>query len=137
VSVGADAPSFRHNGAMRVIAAVVLVSLAGCGGGGSGSPACAPPLVGSCTSHTGFFCTEYAGVPTPGPEALMSRCKGDPDAKDIWSASGCDQSGALGACMRMEAGLCVAVWLKTPGDASIKAQAQSMCAAQGGTWVEP
>jgi hypothetical protein len=120
---------------VKIIAAVVLL-VAGCGGGG-GMPACPPPLVGSCTNHTGLFCTEYSGVPSPGPAAIMSQCKGDPGEPDLWSTSGCNQNGALGACKQMQAGLCVAVWLKVPGDASTKAQAQSMCAAQGGTWVDP
>jgi hypothetical protein len=120
---------------MRVMALVVLF-LAGCGGG-SDTPACPPPLVGSCTNHTGLFCTEYAGVPTPGPEALMASCKGDPDEPDIWSTSGCSHAGALGACKKMQGGLCVAVWLKVPADANTRAQAVSTCAAQGGTWVDP
>jgi hypothetical protein len=118
---------------MRIVAALTLL-VAGCGGGGG--TACPPPLVGSCTSHTGFYCTEYAGVPSPGPEALMSSCKGDPGEPDVWSSSGCNLPGALGACKRMQGQVCVAVWLKDPGVANARSQAQSMCAAQGGTWVE-
>jgi hypothetical protein len=117
--------------------AVALLMLVGCGGGGGESPACPPPLVGSCTNHSGLFCTEYSGVPSPGAAAVMSICKGDPAKPDVWSAQGCDQAGALGACRQMQNGLCVAVWLKVPGDANTKAQAQSMCASMGGTWVEP
>jgi hypothetical protein len=122
---------------MKRAAVLVMLSLAGCGGG-SDTPACPPPLVGSCTNHTGFFCTEYSGVPTPGPEALMSKCKGDPDEPDIWSSSGCSHAGALGACRQMQGGLCVALWLKLPAtDANTRAMAVSMCTATGGTWVEP
>lgn len=124
---------WAHNAAMMRLAMVVLF-LVGCGG--SDEPACPPPLVGSCTNHTGIFCTEYAGVPSPGPEAIMSRCKGDPDEMDTWSSGGCNQAGALGACRRMEGNLCVAVWLKLPDSASTRSQAQSMCAAQGGTWIQ-
>jgi len=127
---------------MRLLAVIVLC-LAGCGGG-SDTPACPPPLVGSCTNHTGLFCTEYAGVPmsdagesTPVSETLMAACKGDPGEPDIWSSSGCSHAGALGACKRMQGNLCVAVWLKVPADANTRAQAVSMCAAQGGTWVDP
>jgi hypothetical protein len=120
---------------MKVLV-VLLVVLAGCGSG-SETPACPPPLVGSCTNHTGLFCTEYSGVPTPGPEVLMSRCKGDPDEPDVWSTSGCSHSGALGACKNMQQGLCVAVWLKLPPGSATREQAVSMCAAQGGTWVDP
>lgn len=118
---------------MRIVVAVALL-VAGCGD--SDTPACPPPLVGSCTSHTGLFCTEYAGVPSPGPEAVMARCQGDPDEKDTWSSAGCNQSNAIGACKRMEAGLCVAVWLKVPADPNTEAQLKSMCAGQGGTWVD-
>jgi hypothetical protein len=117
-----------------MLAALVLLSLVGCGGGAD-TPACPPPLLGSCTNHTGIFCTEYAGVPDAGAGALQSSCKGDPGEPDIWSASGCSHAGVQGACKRMQQGMCVAVWVKVPGDA--RAQAMNMCAAQGGTWVEP
>jgi len=122
-------------GRMKIAAALSLLLLASCGGGGGGS-ACPPPLVGSCTNHTGFFCTEYAGVPSPGPEALMASCKGDPGEPDTWSSSGCNLSGALGACKRTQGQLCVAVWIALPPGAGTREQAMSMCAAQGGTWVD-
>src|SRR6185436_2432880 len=70
--------------------ATVSCDRGSCTSGGSGSPVCPPPLVGSCTNHTGYFCTEYAGVPPAGVEAVMSSCKGDPDDKDTWSSSGCN-----------------------------------------------
>jgi hypothetical protein len=35
----------------------------------------------------------------------------------------------------MQGETCVAVWVKDTGLASAAAQAQQMCAAQGGTWV--
>ena len=57
-------PPILKGGTMKLVLAMVLL-LAGCGGG-SDTPACPPPLVGSCTNHTGLFCTEYAGVPTAG-----------------------------------------------------------------------
>jgi hypothetical protein len=118
---------------MRIVAALAALLLTSCGGGGG--TACPPPLVGSCTNHTGLFCTEYAGVPSPAAEAQMSSCKGDPGEPDVWSKSGCNLPGALGACKRMQGETCVAVWVKDPGVASFAAQAQQMCAAQGGTWV--
>ena len=117
------------------VAVVALLLLAGCGGGSSG-PACPPPLVGSCTNHSGFFCTEYSGVPSPGPEALMNACKGDPDAKDTWSPAGCNQGDKLGACKRMQGGLCVAVWVKAEPGILTRDEAVMMCAEQKGTWVD-
>jgi len=119
--------------AFKLLAALVLLALSGCGG--AETPACPPPLLGSCSSHTGLYCTEYAGVPPAGSAAIMSSCKGDPGEPDIWSSSGCSHAGAVGACKAMQQGVCAAVWVKIPGDA--RAEAMSMCAARGGTWVEP
>ena len=120
-----------------MVAALVLLSLAGCGDG-SDTPACPPPLVGSCTNHSGFFCTEYAGPLMSGGVDPMALCKGDPDEPDTWSMSGCSHAGALGACRRMQGNLCVALWLKVPAvDPNTRNQAISMCTAMGGSWVEP
>jgi hypothetical protein len=120
---------------MKVMVAVLF--LVGCGGGAE-TPACPPPLFGSCTNHSGLFCTEYAGVPEPAQAAVMSSCKGDPGEPDVWSTSGCSHAGALGACRSMQGAQCAAVWLKLPvSDANTRAEAIRMCTMRGGTWVEP
>jgi hypothetical protein len=114
--------------------ATLAVLLASCGGD-DGEPACGPPLSGSCTSHTGFYCTEYAGVPDAALAAIMASCtRADSDGKQgQWSSGGCSHSGATGACKQMQAGTCAAVWLYIAS----ASEGQKQCTAQGGTWVDP
>jgi hypothetical protein len=111
---------------------IAVLGLAGCGGGGG---AACSSLAGSCT-QTGLFCTEYGGLPTEAVASVMMSCKGDADRKATWSTSGCEHSGSIGACVRMQQGACVAVWLY--GSASgLADQAKSMCSSMQGTWVDP